>query len=375
MAFELFTKNKNHHILYSLLNRKWAYISYIPEVYYKKKDLHYMLSHQNKREALIIGEIFHRLGYNVKVALFNDSKECDDRKYDIIFGLEPNFITMCKKNPKALKIYYATGAYWEHQIASVITQTDLFNKTHNTHLQYSRLVKPHNSCEIADTIFQIGSSFTIKTYPQKLQQKIKIINQSSNFTGLCNLEKKLETTSNTEFIWFGSDGSILKGLDIVIEYFMQNTQLKLHIVGPIDPDFKDYFQPRTKKYTNIIWYGFLHTYSEEFMNIAYKASFNIFPSGSEGCPGSVITLMQMGVIPIVSPCAAFDKIEEYGYLLPNLSIKAIDKAMQWSRALSPTQTQELIIKNISYSKQKWNIQQFEYEFHNLLKSEITNHTK
>lgn len=44
MAFELFTKNKNHHILHSLLNRKWTYISYIPEVYYKKKDLHYMLS-------------------------------------------------------------------------------------------------------------------------------------------------------------------------------------------------------------------------------------------------------------------------------------------------------------------------------------------
>ncbi len=36
MAFELFTKNKNHHILHSLLNRKWTYISYIPEVYYKK---------------------------------------------------------------------------------------------------------------------------------------------------------------------------------------------------------------------------------------------------------------------------------------------------------------------------------------------------
>lgn len=53
MAFELFTKNKNHHILHSLLNRKWTYISYIPEVYYKKKDLHYMLSRQNKREALM----------------------------------------------------------------------------------------------------------------------------------------------------------------------------------------------------------------------------------------------------------------------------------------------------------------------------------
>ena len=90
MAFELFTKNKNHHILHSLLNRKWTYISYIPEVYYHKKDKVYMRTHQNKREALIIGEIFYSLGYNVKVARCNAPKECDDRHYDIIFGLGYN---------------------------------------------------------------------------------------------------------------------------------------------------------------------------------------------------------------------------------------------------------------------------------------------
>lgn len=374
MTIEFF-KRKNHHILYSLFNRKWAYVSYIPEVYHKKKDRQYMLSHQNKREAILIGEFFYKLGYNVKVALFNDPKECDDRKYDIIFGLEPNFITMCKKNPKALKIYYATGAYWKHQISSVISQTDLFNKTHNTNLKYSRLVEPHNSCEIADTIFQIGSSFTINSYPQDQQKKIKIINQSSNFVGQCNLEKKISTFSTTEFIWFGSDGSILKGLDIVIEYFMQNRQLKLNIVGPIDPDFKDYFQPIIKNFPNIIFHGYLNTSSEEFINIAYKSTFNIFPSGSEGCPGSVVTLMQMGVIPIVSPWAAFDKIEEYGYLLPYSSIEEIDKAIQWSKSLSIAQIQKLIIKNISYSKQKWNIVQFGNEFQKLLKEEIIKYIK
>lgn len=374
MTIEFF-KRKNHHILYSLFNRKWAYVSYIPEVYHKKKDMQYMLSHQNKREAILIGEIFYELGYNVKVALFNDPKECDDRKYDIIFGLEPNFITMCKKNPKALKIYYATGAYWKHQISSVISQTDLFNKTHNTNLKYSRLVEPHNSCEIADTIFQIGSSFTINSYPQDQQKKIKIINQSSNLVGQCNLEKKISTFSTTEFIWFGSDGSILKGLDIVIEYFMQNRQLKLNIVGPIDPDFKDYYQPIIKNFPNIIFHGYLNTSSEEFINIAYKSTFNIFPSGSEGCPGSVVTLMQMGVIPIVSPWAAFDKIKEYGYLLPYSSIEEIDKAIQWSKSLSIAQIQKLIIKNISYSKQKWNIVQFGNEFQKLLKEEIINYIK
>ncbi len=54
MKFNLFKKNKDQYTLYSLLNRKWAYISYIPEVYYHKKDKVYMRTHQNKREALII---------------------------------------------------------------------------------------------------------------------------------------------------------------------------------------------------------------------------------------------------------------------------------------------------------------------------------
>jgi hypothetical protein len=68
-----------------------------------------MLSHQNKREALVIGDIFYSLGYNVKIALFNAPEECDTRKYDIIFGLEPNFVTMSQRNPQALSAPCAAG--------------------------------------------------------------------------------------------------------------------------------------------------------------------------------------------------------------------------------------------------------------------------
>jgi glycosyltransferase involved in cell wall biosynthesis len=65
------------------------------------------------------------------------------------------------------------------------------------------------------------------------------------------------------------------------------------------------------------------------MDLAYLCAFNIFPSGSEGCPGSVITLMQMGVIPITSQWGAIDQIEHYGYLLPELSVEAISKAIEY----------------------------------------------
>lgn len=367
MKFKLFSKNKDRYTLYSLLNRKWAYISYIPEVYYHQKDKAYMHTHQNKREALIIGRIFHSLGYNVKVACFNAPTECDDRKYEIIFGLEPNFVTMSKKNPQALKIYYATGAYWKHQNSMIKSRTDLFNKKHEAHLPYIRLVDAHDSCETADVIFQIGSSFTIRTYPPKLQHKIKLINQSSNFSQACDLQYKLQAVSRKDFLWFGSSGSVLKGMDLVLEYFLSHPQYNLHIIGPTDDGFIDHYKQQIENCSNITLYGFLDTNSQLFMDLAYLCSFNIFPSGSEGCPGSVISMMQMGVIPITSQWGAVEQIEDYGYLLTDLSVEAIDNGIKWATTLPQEEFHKLIKENISYSTHTWNLKQFENEFSTALK--------
>ncbi|MCQ4775780.1 hypothetical protein NE634_19220, partial [Lacrimispora saccharolytica] len=98
-------------------------------------------------------------------------------------------------------------------------------------------------------------------------------------------------------------------------------QYNLHVIGSLDEGFIDIYQKQIDECRNITLYGFLDTNSELFMNLAYLCAFNIFPSGSEGCPGSVITMMQMGVIPITSRWGAIDNIEHYGYLLPELSVE------------------------------------------------------
>lgn len=360
-----------NHILYKEENLEWVYVSYISDVYNRSDDDKYMLSHQNKREAFIIGQAFYSLGYNVKIALFNVLEECDDRRYKIVFGLEPNFVVMCQKNPEALKIYYATGSYWQHQNAMVKLRTNIFNQQNNAHLRCNRLVESHEGCQLADVIFQIGSSFTIQTYPKELQHKIRIIDQSSNLTIDCDLIEKLENVSFEDFIWMGSNGSMLKGLDLVLDYFLKNTQYNLHVLGFIDIDFYRHYYPRLINSSNIIFYGYVDTSSELFKYLAYHCSYHIFPSGSEGCPGSVIALMQMGVIPIVSSWAAFDEIGNYGYLLSDLSLEAIESAMEWIHSSSISEKHELIKKNISYSRQKWNLPRFSEQFHHLLSEYIS----
>lgn len=180
-------------------------IFYLPEPFYKEQDLKYMNSHQNRKEVLIIGNAFINLGYQIFVQRF-DKVLLNFPKRDIIFGLEPNFMKMAKKNKKAIKIYYATGAYWEHQNSIIKQRTDEFNKKNRTKLPYERLVDKHESCDIANYIIQIGSKYTVSTYPIEYQKKI-ILNQSCHNFSNINIEKKIKNTK--KIIMFGLEVKVV----------------------------------------------------------------------------------------------------------------------------------------------------------------------
>lgn len=226
----LFRLNKDRYVYRNQNNRKWAYISYIPRVYYKKRNSLWFDKHQNRKEALIIGEVFKRLGYNYVMATYNKTIECDYRKYDIIFGEGPCFSIMSKRNRHALKIYYATTAYPEYQNKMVRLRTDDFNCSHNAHLTYSRLAEASIDGFSIDKILQIGSKVTVGTYPVELQDKITLINQSSNLSYTVDPRTKLQSYDRTQFVWMGSTGSLLKGLDIVLDFFMLHPEYHLHVI-------------------------------------------------------------------------------------------------------------------------------------------------
>ena len=283
----------------------WVFISYIPEALYRKNDIEYLNSHQSKREMSKIVDVFHSLGYNVYVTNYKSNK-LPNITPEIVFGLEPQFERACKRWSDSLKIYYATGAYYEHQNYYTKKRTDEFNLKYNASYPYQRLVSISNRCEIADYIFQIGSKYTLETYPLNIRNKIRIIRQSNTIINKKIIER--DFSNRKDFLWLGSSGAILKGLDLAIDFFKEKSNLNLHIVGNVDDTFKGIIQ--CNNYTNIKFYGFLNTSSEEFISIIKKCNFLLYPSCSEGCPGSVINTMSYGVVPIVTKWAAFNDIKE-----------------------------------------------------------------
>lgn len=334
------------------------YISYVFEPFRKNINAKLINWHQNKQEAVIISEELKTYDISYVYSDYIIPIQFKRTSFNYIFGVEPNFEIICKKNPNAKKIYYATGAYYEHQNNIIINRTNDFNKRHNTAYPYVRLVPAHESCEVADYILQIGSTNTISTYPIHFQNKISLITPTSHSFKDININEKISSSSQSDYIWFGSYGNILKGLDLVLDYFMSRNELTLHVVGPLEKNFVKVYKNKLLKSSNINLYGFLDVDSPQFRKIVNKCSFNIYPSGSEGCPGSVINLQKLGVIPIVSKWAACDSIEMLGYKLEDIDSLNIEKAVIWSQNMRPQIFKELVLLNHEYCINTYNNESF-----------------
>ena len=353
---------KNYYIHKNRKHTKWAIVSYVEQPFYYKKDLQFMMGHQTRREALEMGNILESLGYNYVIENYESKPRFLNKKFDLIFGHEPNFIQYANNNPKAIKIIYSAGTYFVQRNNSIKNRTDFYNSKHGTNIKYLRLIEPHNGFDIADKIFQIGNPVTIETFPQHLRQKIKLINQSSNFIGKCDIDEKIKNSQNNEFVWMGSVGSILKGLDLVLDYFLTRPDLRLSIIGKIDDDVYEYYKDSIEKAAHIKYYGFVDVNTDYFKNIITNASFIIFPSATEGCPGAVISLMQNGLIPIVSKICSFPEVEEMGYVIKAISQDGIEDSVEWAISLPEKDRYNMQRKAYEYSTNKWSINTFKHDF-------------
>ena len=338
-------------------SNEWVYISYIPEVFYNSWNKKYMQGHQSRQEMIEMVKIFNKMGYNVFVSNFVHYS-LPDINVKFVFGLEPGFINASKKYFNAYKIYYATGAYYGHQNKMIIDRTDEFNNKHHFTYPYQRLVKTYDHLNYADRILQIGSHYTVYTYPLKYQPLISTIHQSSTVAFDSNFE--VLYAEMNEYIWIGGGGSILKGLDLIFDYFSMNTDKVVHIIGQIDKEFLSIYEDIIGN--NIHIHGYMNINSAEFKSIISRCNYLIYPSCTEGCPGAVISAMSYGIIPVVSQWAAFDDIEDIGYLIENLTCEGINKIV--SKIENLDKETVLLKKQIcrKYVFETYNLQRFSEEF-------------
>ena len=347
--------------------KKKVLISYITAPFIKRADF----SHSNNAECLEIAKIFHNRGYQVDIIRYNtDFKNIkfENNCYDIVFGLEPNFLKAIEKFKPRKTIYYATGAHYSFQNSAEEQRLLDLEKRKGLLLKPRRFVSPHESASFADAVICFGNEWTKDTYKNRCK-KIELIRISAYsffpFNEIKNEKKWIEAHNN--FLWFGSVGAVHKGLDLLLDIFKKHQDLHLYVCGNVsaEKDFFSLYADEFKKYENIHLIGWINPDSKKFKEIVILCAFNILPSCSEGMSGSVATGMHSGLIPMVSKETGIN-IGESGILFESNNLDAIEEKIVETSKMSTEWIRKKSSESFIYAKNNFTIENFSEDFENAL---------
>jgi glycosyltransferase involved in cell wall biosynthesis len=251
---------------------------------------------------------FIERGYIVDCLFDRNGGVIDDvSEYDVIVDEWINLPRWAAANTRAKTLHYATGCHWLfHNEAELARNSWLFARRQVV-APTRRQVPPILGPGTADLISTFGSQANIKTfgaYGPKVR-RLKI----SSVVSPGEPRPKAWGRARRRFLWFGGSGWVHKGLDLVVEAFLQEPHLELVICGGSlaeEDVFWRTYGREIEQAGNISYRGFLDPEGQEFESIVDSVCAVVYPSAAEGCSGAIVQCLHFGLIPIVTEITGLD---------------------------------------------------------------------
>ncbi|MDJ0364557.1 glycosyltransferase [Hymenobacter sp. H14-R3] len=221
--------------------------------------------------------------------------------YAVAF-VQSDRLAECPAKLPIKKVFYCTENYWAFQNLAELTRLHAFHARTGVWVKPERQTKVSFSDEYADYLTSFGTSFQQRLYslrPEKHLLDISVAQLPAH------VPKAVEP-ARRNFLWLGSGGAILKGVDLVVEAFREMPDATLYLGGALErePRLWQWLKPLLGQYPNIVYLGWVDVTSAKFMELANRCIAQVYPSASEGGPGAVAQLLHFGLLPIVTRSAA-----------------------------------------------------------------------
>jgi len=337
-------------------------LSYIVEPFHRSKDDESFIHHANQWECLQIANTYLELGYRVDVISWCDYSFIPERPYNYCIDIHNNLERLSPLlNINCVKILHITGAHWLFQNQAEYTRLEQLKQRRGIVLQPRRIVAPNLGIEHADIATALGNDFTLNSfsYAKKIIHKIP-----GSVTSLFpNPSDKNFAACRKRFLWIGSSGMIHKGLDLVLEAFVELPDCFLTVCGPVENehDFAQAYHRELYMTPNIQTLGFVNTKSTLFKELVNNSVAMIYPSCSEGQAGSVLTCLHAGLIPICSRESGVD-IGDFGISLLNCSIDEIRDAVYEISKLNTNTLEQMSLSAWDYACKKYTRESFAHYY-------------
>lgn len=288
--------------------------------------------HTNHLECLFAAKALNNLGYNVDVIDFDYHKKISYENYQMIYGFGDQFEqSFYDTNFKGKRVLYSPGCNTVY--SNLVSCIRLKEFAKNGGELNPKLIRTTNDAwplqkYLSDAIICQGNDFVLNSYKDTFKDTNYY--QINCFPLDCNQTidtcKKDISTAKYNLLWFGSQGSVHKGLDIALQLVEKYPNIKLYIRGlnikyehAILERFNhliDNNQVDVKQYVDIN--------SLEFIELMQNCGGIVFPSASEGGAAALLTVMTYGgLVPIITKGCGLD-IGHLGFIANEITLEDIE---------------------------------------------------
>ena len=303
--------------------------------------------HTNLWEITEIVRILNNFGFIVDVVDRSVNDFVPEDKYDLFIGLGAgnsgkHFAKYGNTLSKAFKVLYACGPDPELSNVLVKDRYDTFRERTGVHAPYMRTITMVDFpafLEVTDAIFCFAEAgtFSFRTYEKYGKPVYPILPGTS--PNIRFSPDWLSTRKRNKFMCFAGNGFICKGVDILVEAFLETPELEPHICGPdSESALFEVYGDKIEKAPNIHYEGFIKVAGKKFNDLVATCSWTIFNSASESCVTSIVTCQCAGLVPIINYESSV-KVEDFGFLMED-SDNRINDIRRMSRLASQTNDED-----------------------------------
>ena len=324
------------------LGAKWpvrgrALLSYRIEAFVLPPEDPLLARHTNFWQSAEMAATLAELGYDVDVIDYRNTSFVPEKKYDICIDVRDNLERLAPVlGPSCLKVFHIDTAHLLVHNARESARLASVLRRRGVVLPPATWQKPNRGIEVADVATGNTGEFAMSTF----RYAGKVIHPvpapiARDFDWTCD---KDWFSARRRFVWFGSNGLVHKGLDLVLEAFAGMPDRHLVVCGPLDrePDFVKAYHKELYETPNIETVGWIDAGGARFREIARSCGAVVFPSCSEGLSTSTLECMHAGLIPVVTRETGVPT-EPFGVRIPALTVDAVRGAVRAVADLSPEQ--------------------------------------
>jgi glycosyltransferase involved in cell wall biosynthesis len=186
--------------------------------------------------------------------------------------------------------------------------------------------------ELADLVFVVGNSYTLRTFPERWHSKIVLLNYSID-RNVFDLTPA--TWARNEFCYVATHCGLRKGFVDVMNVWsgIDPSTTRVHVIGNIAPPFDRMLAEVNNG--SIVYHGWIDSDSSRYQRIIKRCRFAHVPTYSEGQMGTLLELIHSGCVPITTAASGVDdEVLSQCVVVEPLDVDgqraAIHDALSWS---------------------------------------------